>query len=189
MIFAPLMVQSIYYSAWEERLAHHRGDAFLALYRRDHHLYVAQLFEDFEAVIFPIGRWDIFFVLYDGEFKSIRGRHVPPELMQFKFDGVHLHELKPIPLRSERYSADHRQSVEDYCEYHHWFPTKPVALDPKHGIVSFILNWGNEVQATVYGSRDFWDSSSYAIPSGLKAFVKQFGLPCFVEAEHFGPSS
>jgi hypothetical protein len=199
MMFAPLMVQSAYYySAWEKRLAHHRGDAVLALYRRDHKLYVSELLiGNDEAVIFPVGRWDIFFVMYDGEYPSIRGRHVPPELMQFKFDGVHLHELKPIPFRKEPFSTNNIQSVEDYCEYHGWFPTKPIALDPKAGIVCFFLNWWNGVQAAVYGPGDFRDSTTYSLPGGLKTFVKddlmifvkQFGLPCFIEAEHFGPSS
>jgi hypothetical protein len=191
MIFAPLMVQSVqYYSAWEKQLAHHRGDAVLALYRRDHKLYVARLLlETNEAVIFPIGRWDVFFVMYDGEYKSIRGRHVPPELMQFTFDGVHLHELTPIPFREEPFTTNHVQSVEDFCEFNRLFPTKPVALDPKHGIVSFSVDWGGALKTEVFGPRDLVLIGGYGLPSGLKTFIKQSGLPCYKEAECFGPPS
>jgi hypothetical protein len=191
MIFAPLMVQSVhYYSAWEQRLARHRGDAVLALYERDDHLYLSRhMLEDDKAVIFPVGRWDIFFVMYDGEYQSIRGRHVPPELMQFKFDGVHLHELTPILFREEHFSVSHILSVEDYCEYHGLFPTKRVTLGPKHGIVCFTVDWGGVLEALVYSHRDLELGSNYRLPSDLMTFVKQFGLPCYREAECFGPPS
>jgi hypothetical protein len=190
MIFAPLMVQAVqYYSAWEKQLAHHRGDAVLALYRRDHQLYLSPLLiENEEYVIFPLRRWDIFFVLYDGEYPSIRGRHVPTELMQFKFDGVHLHELKPIPLRAEPFTTNHIQSAEDFCEDNCLFPTKRVTLGPKDGIVCFASR-RDQVGALVYGPRDLVLQSTNGIPScmDLKTFVEKFGLPCFVEAKYIGP--
>jgi hypothetical protein len=190
MIFAPLMVQAVhYYSAWEKQIARHRGDAVLALYQRDDQLYLSPLMlEDEEDVIFPIGRWDVFFVMYDGEYQSIRGRHVPPELMQFKFDGVHLHELTPIPFREEPFPYDRDvHSVEDFCKYNGWFPTKRVALGPKHGIVCFTVDWSGGLKAMVYGPRGHALGSGYGFPSGLMTFVKQFGLPCSIEAECFGP--
>lgn len=193
---------------WQTYLAYNRARGVLALERRDGYLYVAHSLETYNAVLFPVGRWDNFWVLFTSPWVTIHGVRGHQRIMHFAWKGAQVVEeqsipLRDIPLHPGEKGSPFTGSLSSYLAYLSLKPAKSVPdFGKPYGFVGF-SEYGNlGIQDTLYypdgktlaevdNLCELYDYKPPGKPSDsrwdtdLSEYIREYGLPFPLEATKF----